>query len=716
MRRYILATLLIASACTPSEAPQTDDRDGDGVVAAEDCNDHDAAIHPGAVELPYDGLDNDCSTATVDDDLDGDGAVRADDCDDRDPTVGPDATESCDELDNDCNGLIDDDTGDTWYLDADGDGAGVLEHTVRACYQPDGYASAPGDCRDDDPSVRPGATEACDGVDDDCDGRIDENPEDGTLYYPDADLDGFGVEGTPVKACTAPAGFADNTSDCNDTRSDVYPAALERCDDVDNNCDGVADEGADTWWPDFDGDGHGDLLRPTTACFPPFGYVHRGGDCNDADGAVHPEALERCDGQDNDCNTLTDEPAAVDAPRWYLDLDGDGFGRPDASQLACTAPSGHVLDGADCDDDRVWVHPAGTELCNALDDNCDGTVDEDSAADVSPHFADLDHDGYGDGLSVAWACVIPSDRVSNSDDCDDSTSAVKPGAQERCDSQDNDCDGLIDDADPTVDPQSWRTFYRDFDDDGFGAQLVTTQACAPPSGWSDQAGDCEDDDPWVSPAAQEQCDGTDWNCDQDLTWGAEGLDAACPAASCAEVHALNTDAGDGLYWVDLVRGIELVTCDMSTAGGGWTLLLADDFEDDVDDAFHPLDTSSCDGWDSTVLGGHGLANTSDITIQVSTEGVPHTEARLVMDYLAIDSWDWEAGRVDIEGVRAWTGWFSSEFASEDACGELAWDQAASLDLRVDHSQATIDVSVGASLDEDAADESFAVDEVAIWIR
>jgi hypothetical protein len=130
-------------------------------------------------------------------------------------------------------------------------------------------------------------------------------------YFPDADGDGYGAaEAEPVLACRAPEGTAAVANDCDDDDPAVQPGALERCNGLDDDCDGLVDEGAAspaTWYADADGDGYGDPATSLEACAAPDGFVASALDCDDADGAVHPGALERCDGQDQDCDGAVDE-------------------------------------------------------------------------------------------------------------------------------------------------------------------------------------------------------------------------------------------------------------------------------------------------------------------------------------------------------------------------------------------------------------------------
>ncbi|MCB9745531.1 MAG: hypothetical protein H6740_23330 [Alphaproteobacteria bacterium] len=216
----------------------------------------------------------------------------------------------------------------------------------------DGF-TADEDCDDNDAAVNPDATEVCDGIDNNCDGAADE----GLLItvYGDQDGDGFGVDAQSSQACAAEAGQSELGGDCNDGSADVYPGAPEEdcTDPIDYNCDGVVE------YEDGDGDGY-------AACV----------DCDDADGEIHPDADEVCDGVDNNCDGEVDEATAVDALTFYADLDMDGYGDVDNPTVACTAPSGFVDDATDCDDSADSIYPGAVELCDAVDSDCDGVIGE----------------------------------------------------------------------------------------------------------------------------------------------------------------------------------------------------------------------------------------------------------------------------------------------------------------------------------------------------
>ena len=325
--------------------------------------------------------------------------------------------------------------------------------------EPDGPADEDGDgynefsdCDDSDANVNPSVAEVCDGIDNNCDGEIDEGDAEGaTEWYPDLDGDGYGDVATPIIACDQPSGAVDDSSDCDDAVATTNPGADELCDGVDNDCDGSVDEddAVDpfTWYLDDDGDGYGDGDVTELACDQPADHVDNGDDCDDTSDEIHPDADEVCDGADNDCDGDTDEADAIDASTWYQDTDGDLYGDDGVTEVACDQPSGYAAAGGDCDDADVAVNPAATEMCDSLDNDCDGGVDEADAADALTWYADVDLDGYGDDGNTVNACLQPSGYLATGGDCNDADAAFYPGAPEICDNNlDENCDGTADDG------------------------------------------------------------------------------------------------------------------------------------------------------------------------------------------------------------------------------------------------------------------------------
>ncbi len=281
----------------------------------------------------------------------------------------------------------------------------------------DGYKSA-NDCDDDSDAINPGATEICDGIDNDCDGEVDEGVA--QTWYVDSDGDGYGSPDITQAACQQPTGFVDNDEDCNDNSSEFKPGAAEYCEDPnDYNCDGSVG------FEDADGDG-------VAACE----------DCNDTNAAVSPNNPEICDGIDNDCDGDVDSDTdPTDALTWYFDGDQDGFGDARYSINSCAPPFGYTDNDEDCNDSSDLAYPGGDEVCDELDNDCNGVVDGADAADAISLYTDADGDGYGDDTTLYLGCSIVTGVADQGGDCDDSNPDINPGEIEVCnDGIDNDCD------------------------------------------------------------------------------------------------------------------------------------------------------------------------------------------------------------------------------------------------------------------------------------
>ncbi len=378
------------------------DVDGDGFDSVDaggtDCDDQDPTTYAGADETPYDGIDQDCSGSDLTD-VDGDGfdSVQIDggtDCDDANPATYPGATEIDDDLDNDCDGSVDEELDTT---DDDGDG----------------FSEAQGDCNDTNPDIYPEAEEIpYDGLDNDCaDGDAVDLDQDGFPavqaagtdcddtnpdIHPDADetpYDGIDQDcsGSDLADVDGDGFDSDQVgggTDCDDTNPDIHPDADETpYDGIDQDC-----SGSDL--TDVDGDGHDAMIAG-------------GADCNDNDPAINPDAPEIVDEVDNDCDGVADNDTVA------YDDDQDGF----------------TENQGDCDDSNPDVHPGAVEVADEVDNDCDGDVDEDTSA------SDDDGDGYTDDQG----------------DCDDTNPDIYPGAVELDDQLDNDCDGDVDEDLDTTD-------------------------------------------------------------------------------------------------------------------------------------------------------------------------------------------------------------------------------------------------------------------------
>jgi len=351
--------------------------------------------------------------------------------------------------------------------------------------------------------------------------------------------------------------------DCDDNDAAVFPGAEEVCDGVDNDCDGKTDEGLlTTFFTDGDGDGFGREDSEDAACEVPANGVAIGGDCDDLDALIHPDADEWCDEVDNDCDGEVDGDNVLDPLTWYADADGDGFGDPLAPAAACTLPAGHVSNAVDCDDTSFAVFPGASEYCDGIDNNCDEIIDDESAIDTILWFRDSDSDGFGDPLITHSSCTAPAGFVADDADCDDTNLHIHPAADEVCNNQDDDCDGTIDEG------FAMTPWYRDADGDGHGDFTELAYSCTPLAGYTSNNDDCDDSEYWSHPGLSELCDEIDNDCDGEVD--------------------------EELTFVDFVPDAD---------GDGYGSAAGPVVTDCIPPAGHVVDTSDCDDTDATVHPG-----------------------------------------------------------------------------------------------------------------
>ena len=479
--------------------------------------------------------------------------------------------ETCNGLDDDCNGSVDDGT------------------SGAACFVTNQYGNCPGtlSCVDGKSACQgdEAEKEQCNGKDDDCDGEVDEDfsdtDDDGVADCLENDKDGDGIpdglDNCPMDFNPQQKDFDldkigdpcdpddDNDlvmdeEDCGPHDPEVKPEGTEKCDGKDNDCNALVDEG----FPDSDFDGWKDCTDDDDDNDGTTDSL----DCMPLDATVNPKAQEQCDGKDNDCDFQVDEgfpDADGDLVADCADPDKDGDGVKNEVDNCPTVKNEEQADldgdlvGDACDPDKdgdavpdladncpLLKNPAQTDPDkDGKGDACDDDDDGDGYADgndncplvANPTQSDQDKDGIGD------ACEgdLDGDGTLDALDCAPLDPAVHPKAQEACDGVDNDCDGMQDEGFPDFDLDGLKDCV-DLDDDNDA---------------DPDDSDCGPLDPGANHLAVEKCDGKANNCDDAID---EGLGVvSCGKGACT--HKVPACLGGKLQTCDPLEGAKVEACD-----------------------------------------------------------------------------------------------------------------------------------------------------------
>jgi hypothetical protein len=494
--------------------------------------------------------------------------------------------ETCNAIDDDCNGQVDDGVLQTFYVDRDGDGFGSSAagaQTQQACTRPTGFSATNTDCNDTPgagSTINPSATEVCDSanVDEDCNGMSNEN-----CACQNVGMSQTCCAGRGMQTCEARPGGA-SLSAC------TVVAAIELCNGIDDDCDGQTDEQFSLKGPDGGLVGLADagVLQLDGGCAVGIGACARTGAAVCTSGSLlcnvtaGTPSAEICNNLDDDCNGQTDEASPT-----LCAVTGQA-----CTNGTCACPSGQSVCGTSCQAvggscsvgtgactrqgsiactngtatcDAVAGTPT-TETCNNIDDNCDGQVDEVSATlcavtgqscnvgtcscPANQSVCGTSCQSLGGSCSAGLGACLRTGVIACTNGGASCNATAGSPVAETCDGVDNDCDGTIDNG-VTI------TCYPDGDNDLFATSNTPSQQC--PVATRSAAGFCPSG--FVAPAAS------------------PGVDCAPADPSLYRVNSTRADADNDTYCFGAVT-----TACMGAPAQGRRFLSGCALTDDCNDA------------------------------------------------------------------------------------------------------------------------------------